>query len=182
MEEKICSFFGHRDIDITDRLYAETSAEIMKAVELGYKVFYFGGYGAFDGLCRKIVTKIKNESPELKIMRIYCVSQERYLRKKVRYFNREDYDEIIYLTPSSEGWYKSIYFRNCAMIDKSDLIIFYAENRENSGAYKAYKYAKRKKASWLLIFGKIDRTVKIGRRKILRPIFNKHRIWFADTL
>lgn len=119
----------------------------MKAVELRYSAFYFGGYGAFDGLCHKIVMKIKIESSELKIMRIYCVSQERYLRKNVHYFNREDYDEIIYLVPSAEGWYKSIYFRNCAMIDKSHLVIFYAENKENSGAYKAYKYAKRKKIS-----------------------------------
>ena len=31
------------------------------------------------------------------------------------------------------------------MIDQSDLIIFYAESKEDSGAYKAYKYAKRKK-------------------------------------
>ena len=145
MEERICSFFGHRDIDVTDRLYALTALEIMRAVELGCHTFYFGGYGDFDNLCHKIVTKIRNENPELKIRRIYCVSQERYLRQNVRYFNREDYDEIIYLTPSFEGWYKSIYFRNCAMIDKSHLIIFYAESKEDSGAYKAYKYAKRKK-------------------------------------
>ena len=145
MKEKICSFFGHRDVDITDRLYAITTAEIMKAVELGCRAFYFGGYGDFDSLCHEIVTKTSNEKPELKIRRIYCVSQERYLHKSVRYFKREDYDEIIYLMPSFEGWYKSIYFRNCAMIDQSDLIIFYAENKEESGAYKAYKYAKRKK-------------------------------------
>ena len=50
-----------------------------------------------------------------------------------------------HLMPSFEGWYKSIYFRNCAMIDESDVVIFYAEERENSGAYKAYKYAKGKK-------------------------------------
>lgn len=145
MEEKICSFFGHRDIVVTDRLYAITVAEIMKAVESGCRTFYFGGYGAFDDLCYKIVTNIIKETPELTIRRIYCVSQERYLRKEVRYFKREDYDEVIYLAPSFEGWYKSIYFRNCAMIDQSDIIIFYAESRENSGAYKAYKYAKRKK-------------------------------------
>ena len=145
MEEKICSFFGHRDIDITDRLHVMVTAEIMRAVELGCHAFYFGGYGAFDDLCHKIVTKIRDENPELKIRRIYCVAQERYLRQSVRYFNREDYDEIIYLMPSFEGWYKSIYFRNCAMIDQSDLIIFYAESREDSGAYKAYKYAKKKR-------------------------------------
>ena len=116
----------------------------MRAVDGGCRDFYFGGYGNFDKLCLEIVTKIKEERPELEIRRIYCVPQERYLRKRVRYFKREDYDEITYLMPSFEGWYKSIYFRNCAMIDRSDLVIFYAEIRENSGAYKAYKYAKRK--------------------------------------
>ena len=150
MKEKICSFFGHRDILITDRLYAMTAAKITRAVEHGYRVFYFGGYGAFDALCHKIVTKIKDDKKDFEIKRIYCVSQERYLRKKVRYFNREDYEDIIYLVPSFEGWYKSIYFRNCAMIDQSDLIIFYAEDREDSGAYKAYQYAKKKKDKQIL--------------------------------
>ncbi len=145
MEEKICSFFGHRDVNITKQLYAMTTAEIMRALELGCRTFYFGGYGAFDDLCHEIVTKMMDETPALKIKRTYCVSQERYLRKSVPYFNRESYDEIIYLIPSFEGWYKSIYFRNCAMIDKSDLIIFYAEKKETSGAYKAYQYAKKKK-------------------------------------
>lgn len=145
MEEKICSFFGHRNVNITDLLYDKTSAEIMKAVELGCRTFYFGGYGDFDELCYQIVTKIKDENSKLGIKRIYCVSQERYLRKNVRYFNRDNYDDIIYLEPSFEGWYKSIYFRNCAMIDQSFLVIFYAENKADSGAYKAYKYATKQK-------------------------------------
>ena len=122
-----------------------TVAEIKRLVEIGCRAFYFGGYGAFDNLCHEIVTKIMAENSELNIRRVYCVAQERYLSKSVRYFKREDYDEIIYLMPSFEGWYKSIYFRNCAMIDKSDFIIFYAQNRDDSGAYKAYKYAKRKR-------------------------------------
>lgn len=145
MEEKICSFFGHREINATESLYAITTAEIIRAVDGGCRTFYFGGYGAFDALCYEIVTKIKVESPELNIKRVYCVSQERYLRKGERYFEREDYDEVIFLMPSFDGWYKSIYFRNCAMIDQSDVIIFYAEDKEGSGAYKAYKYAKKKK-------------------------------------
>lgn len=141
----ICSFFGHRDIEITDDLYARTTAEILKSVDFGCRIFYFGGYGEFDKLCYEIVSKIKEEMPKLEIKRVYCVSQEKYLRKKVRYFSHNDYDEIVYLKPSFEGWYKSIYFRNCAMIDESDIVIFYAEKRENSGAYKTYKYAERKK-------------------------------------
>ena len=144
-EDKICSFFGHRNVEITDELYTITTAEIQKSVDFGCRIFYFGGYGDFDNLCYKIVTKIKEENPQLNIKRTYCVPQERYLRKNVRYFRREDYDDIIYLMPSFEGWYKSIYFRNCAMIDESTYVIFYAEERNNSGAYKAYQYAKKKK-------------------------------------
>ncbi len=116
----------------------------MEAVSNGCCVFYFGGYGDFDTFCYNIVTEIK-ESTGLDIKRIYCVSQERYLRKLPKNIKAQDYEGIEYLMPSFDGWYKSIYFRNCAMIDASNVIIFYAEERENSGAYKAYKYARRKK-------------------------------------
>ena len=146
----VCTFFGHRDVEITEKIYATATAEILKSVDMGCRIFYFGGYCTFDSLCYKIVTKIKEEKPHLEIRRVYCVAQESYLRKKVRYFNREDYDELKYLTPSFDWWYKSIYFRNCAMIDESDFIIFYAEERQNSGAFKAYKYAKSKKKKTLI--------------------------------
>ena len=165
LENKICSFFGHRDIEITDKLYASTTAEILKSVAFGCRNFYFGGFGDFDELCYKIVTKIKNERPDLKIKRFYCVTQERYLRKSSRYFNHDDYDEITYLAPSFEDWYKSIYFRNCAMIDQSDFIIFYAEKKENSGAYKAYKYAKKQKGKYILNIYKNSDGCSYGDKK-----------------
>ena len=149
-ENKICSFFGHRVIPITKELYATTTAEILKALDLGCRIFYFGGYGDFDFLCYQIVTKFKESSPELAIKRIYCVPQERYLQKDSRHFNRSDYDEIIYLSPYFQGWYKSIYFRNCAMIDDSFYVIFYVEPREDSGAYKTYKYALKKKTKRII--------------------------------
>ena len=128
-KDKICSFFGHRSIEKINELYATTTAEILKAVDFGCRVFYFGGYGEFDELCYQIVTQIKQENPLLDIKRIYCVAQERYLQKSVRYFRREDYEEIVYLTPAFDGWYKSIYFRNCAIIDNSDFIVFYAQKK-----------------------------------------------------
>ena len=144
MEDMICSFFGHKEIQLTDELYATVTAEILKAV-LDCRVFYFGGFGEFDALCYEIVSKIKKERPELDIKRVFCVPQERFLRKPPRYLRREDYEELIYLMPSHDGWYKSIYFRNLSMIDESARVIFYAEEREGSGAYKAYKYALKQK-------------------------------------
>ena len=34
------------------------------------------------------------------------------------------------------------------MIDQSDIVVFYAEERESSGVYKALKYAKQKKKAY----------------------------------
>ena len=146
----ICSFFGHRSIEFSDHLYAATESEIRAAIKLGCRIFYFGGFGDFDELCRRIVTKIMAESPALGIRRVFCVPQERDLRRGTRLFRREDYEEAVYLAPSFEGWYRSIYFRNCAMIDQSDVVILYAEARAGSGAYKAYEYARRKKEKRLV--------------------------------
>ena len=144
-ENRICSFFGHREITLTEDLYRATVAEIRKTLENGCRIFYFGGYGEFDDLCYKIISELNEERPELGIKRVYCAPMESYLRKRVRYFDPEKFDEVIYLPPKIEWWYKSIYYRNQAMIDKSDCIIFYARENPQSGAYKAYKYAVGKK-------------------------------------
>ena len=145
MNNKICCFFGHWETQVTDELYNATKKEFIKAITFGCRTFLFGGFGRFDDLCYEIVTKIKNEEPELKLNRIYCVPLEKQLKKGSRFFNPADFEDVVYLEPSFSGWYKSIYFRNCAMIDASDYVIFYAENKEDSGAYKAYKYAVKKK-------------------------------------
>ena len=149
MEDKVCSFFGHREIMLTEELYATTLTEIKKSVDLGCRVFYFGGFGEFDDLCYQIVTKLKEDCPSLHIRRIYCVPQEKQLRK-ARWMTEGKYDDIIFLIPKLTGWYRSIFFRNCAMIDGSDVVIFYAENRAESGAYKAYHYALTKKDKTLV--------------------------------
>lgn len=137
-----CCCFGHRDVIVTQELHEKTKACIYKFIDEGCKTFLFGGFGDFDRLCYRIVTQLKNELDD-SIQRIFCVPQERYLRKSAHFFNRDDYDETIYLMPRFEGWYKSIYYRNLAMIDECDFILFYAEERENSGAYKAFKYARK---------------------------------------
>lgn len=148
-ENIICSFFGHRNIEVTNKLCELVSTEISKALALGCRTFYFGGYGDFDELCYNIVTSIKKEKADLDIKRVYCVPRENDLRKSTLHHS-DRYDQITYLMPVFAGWYKSIYFRNCAMIDESTVIIFYAEEREGSGAYKAYKYAKRKKGKQIV--------------------------------
>ena len=123
----------------------------MQKITEGYRMFYFGGFGDFDFMCHKIISKIKLENPALEIQRIFCVPQEKDLRKPKTWQNKENYEQFIYLVPSFDYWYKSIYYRNCAMIDNSSHIIFYVIHNNNSGAYKALSYAKRHKKEYTLI-------------------------------
>lgn len=143
--EKVCSCFGHFNVDLTDELKARTSKEIDKALADGVRIFLFGGRSDFDDLVYDIVTEKKAQLPQLEIKRIFCFALDKQLRKPPTWFQRKEYEGYECPTKDFDWWYTSIYYRNCAMIDQSDLVLFYAEERENSGAYKTYKYAVKSK-------------------------------------
>ena len=94
MENLICSFFGHRDVNITEALSKAVTDAIGEAIAEGCRVFYFGGMGDFDRLCYEIVSARMRQDPALSLRRIFCVPQERYLRKPARYFRPQDYEDI----------------------------------------------------------------------------------------
>ena len=58
--DKICSFFGHRDVTVTQELYEATFHAIVHSLKNGCRIFYFKGNGKFDDLCYRIVTMIKS--------------------------------------------------------------------------------------------------------------------------
>jgi len=151
---KICAVFGHSTIELTkelEKLVFETCDELIKQ---GCKFFYFGGFGEFDALCHKVVSELKKI--HIQVKRIFCLYDPRHLRmlKRPKWLTKEDYEDFIYLDLDNDWWYKRIYFRNCAMIDISDVILFYVEKREGSGAYKAFKYAKKRKKQIINLYGK----------------------------
>lgn len=140
---KICAFFGHRDIQVTEEIKDRLKEEVVKLISIGFKSFYFGGFGNFDNLCWEIVTEMKATIPE--ITRIFCLTDSRHTRanKRPKYLKDSYYEQFVYLDLEYDYWYKRIYYRNCEMINLSDFVIFYAMNNKDSGAYKAYKYARR---------------------------------------
>ncbi len=142
---KICSVFGHSEINITKELEENLTTAFKNLINEGCEIFLFGGFGMFDELCHRLISELKSTYKNIK--RIYCLSDPRHLRpsKRPKWLKSEDYEDFVYLDLQFDWWYKRIYFRNCAMIDKSDVVVFYVEERKNSGAYKAYKYAKQKK-------------------------------------
>lgn len=142
---KICAVFGHSSIKITRELEEKIFIVIEQLINQGCESFYFGGFGIFDELCHKVVSQLKATYTHIK--RIFCLSDPRHLRtsKRPLWLKSENYEDFVYLNLDFDWWYRRIYFRNCAMIDKSDIVLFYVEKRENSGAYKTFKYAMKRK-------------------------------------
>lgn len=155
MQEKICSFFGHRLLgDIDSVVLFENLKKVIEEliVKKEFFTFYFGGFGEFDDLCHKVVTVLREKYPYIR--RVYCLSDVQFLRrsKRPKYLRDEDYEEFIYLELSYDYWYTRLYYRNCEIINESSFIIFYTNKNENSGAYKAYKYAIRKNKNYINLF------------------------------
>lgn len=149
---KICSFFGHRKIENKAEVKRKVIELIEKLIENDFRIFLFGGFGEFDELCYEAVSSVKEKYSTIK--RVYCVIDEKHLleRKRPKYLRAEDYEEFTYFAPSFDYWYTRIYYRNCEMIEQSDFVVFYAENRKDSGAYKALQYAVKHKKKCINIF------------------------------
>lgn len=145
--DKCCAVFGHREVEekkviLKDKLYFYFEDMIVNK-KVGH--FYFGGFGEFDEICREIVTNLKSKYSHIK--RYYVCEDYKFIDrpyKRPRWLKDEDYDQFIYFDMRYTGFNKRIYFRNCEIIDHSDYAVFYIRYKKNSGAYKAFEYARRK--------------------------------------
>ena len=143
---KTCTFFGHYKIEITDDLKHLLHTKIESLILDGFSTFLFGGLSEFDDLCYKIVSLLKTKYSHIE--RVFCFYNEKDLAKPPKWTKDLEYDRFTYFPLSFNWWYKRIYFRNCEMILNSDYVIFYVSHEENSGAYKALKFAKQNKKEY----------------------------------
>lgn len=144
--ERSCSVFGHSKIEVTTELKGNLISVFETLItKENVKYFYFGGFGEFDDLCHTVLTELKNKYPQ--IYRIFCLADPRQLElsKRPKWLKDEDYEEITYLDLDYDYWYTRIYYRNCEIIDRSDFVVFFVNHSEHSGAYKAMRYALKKK-------------------------------------
>ena len=149
---KICAVFGHRQIDCANEIKVKLVDVIKRLIKDGVDTFYFGGLGQFDELCHSVVSELKEQYCNVK--RVFCLYDERHVResKRPKWLKDDDFEEFVFLPLKFAWWYKKIYYRNCAMIDDSDVALFYVKKRENSGAYKTLKYAKKSKKTIINLF------------------------------
>ena len=144
--EKVCSFFGHRELDIDEKFLVKVEKTIIDLIEKEkITTFLFGGLGMFDDLCYKVVSKLKEKYVNIK--RVMCLHDPRHMResKRLKWMKEEQYENFVHFSLQYDYWRKRIYFRNLEMINISDVVVFFVHETENSGAYKALQYAKKMK-------------------------------------
>jgi uncharacterized phage-like protein YoqJ len=144
MQNKICSFCGHREVfdsKIQEQV-ENTIIDLIENHEVG--IFYSGGMGEFDKICETAVRKLKRKYMHIKL---YWIAP--YFTRKIN-TAKNMYDKIIIADLANVHYKKAITKRNQLMAEKSDFIICYVI-RGWGGAYTMMKYAKNTKASLIHI-------------------------------
>ena len=87
---KSCSFFGHRNITMTEELKQKIK-EIVEnlIVHKNVLIFLFGSRSNFDSLCHSVVTELKEKYPNIKRIAYTCKSESCILENE-----REKWEEI----------------------------------------------------------------------------------------
>ena len=174
-KHKICSFFGHRNVVVTEEL-KEKVKDIIEDLIVNQSVFIFlfGSRSNFDYLCHLVVTELKEKYPEIKRISYTCRSEtctleserahweeiySHFRKEKVTLLGVEE--EVEHKTKYTSGR-ASYVERNQAMINDSDYCVFYYDEnyqpemrkyskrsigyyQPKSGTSLAYAYAKQKK-------------------------------------
>ena len=173
-DSKKCCFIGHRTIEdkeiLNNVIYEYVERLILHE---NVKIFYFGSRGDFNRLCHEVVTDLKEKYNFIRRICYNCKSEavilesERELWDKILSTDDKERGTVLYMEDEAEYKNKqtagraSYIERNQAMIDDSDICIFYfnenykPESRKysernvcyyqpKSGTAISFKYAKRK--------------------------------------
>ena len=152
-KHKICSFFGHRKIDITEELKQKVK-EVIEDLIVNHNVliFLFGSRSDFDYLCHLVVTELKDKYPNI-IRKCYTCRSETCTLESERAYWEEIYshlkkEKVTLLGVEEEVEHKTKYTsgrtsyveRNQAMINDSDYCVFYYDENYQP---EMRKYSKR---------------------------------------
>ena len=151
---KTCSFFGHRNIQITQNLKTELYNLIKMLIEKNnVTTFLFGSRSNFIDLCHQIVTQLKANYPNIKRIAYPCQHEMCILERDKPLWEDTFFKvfkkQIEFNTYEQEVEFKEKYIsgkagylkRNQAIINASDYCIFYYDKNYLPPKRKASKSA-----------------------------------------
>ena len=147
MKNSVC-FIGHRETKESIELREKVYAVIVDLVEKGYKKFIFGDHSSFTDICHGIAADVKNVNKDITIIHYRCNYEN--AGEYTMQFLILGYDQSIFPAGIRNSGRASYIERDRAMIDSSDMCIFYYDEKHQpsksrvSGTAKAYEYALSK--------------------------------------
>lgn len=182
MSANKCSFFGHRNVEMTEELYNKVKIIVEDLIlNHGVSDFLFGSRSNFNDICHKVVSDLKNKYPQIKRVTYTCRSEfcvlETDREKLEKLYSKAEKKEVRFLGFEQERHYKSKFTsgrasyveRNYAMINDGDFCVFYYDEnyqpemrkyskrsvgyyQPKSGTKLAYDYARQRGKKVLNVF------------------------------
>ncbi len=159
MDHSVC-FIGHRKITDTSQLQKRLRDVLSELIAGGTVNFIFGDHSAFNILCHDAVSELKESNPAINRInfRKDCEEADDYTMR----FLISGYEKSICLKGVGKAGRASYVERNRAMIDESEVCVFYydenylppcrkkskhsiSDYQPKSGTSVAYEYAVKKK-------------------------------------
>lgn len=144
-----CCFTGHRQIPPSDYPKIKEQLEdtlTMLINDKGVKYFGVGGALGFDTLVAKVILKIKEYSPDIKLILVLPFKDQ---AKKWSNYDKQVYeqikrqaDKVVYTDEYYKG-NETYYKRNRHLVDFSDYCICYMISNSSGTGY-TYNYALEK--------------------------------------
>lgn len=147
----IVTFCGHAQFKKTEECEQKILAFLEERVGEQSADMYLGGCGDFDSFAYDCCKKFQETHPKVSLIFITPYLTVKRQKNNLDY-PKTRYDSIIYPEIEDKPKRYAITYRNKYMVEKADFVVAYITH-DWGGAYKTYKYAKRKKKSIINISG-----------------------------
>ena len=162
-------FIGHRIIVNEKQLLTRIKNTILQLIKNGVDTFLFGNKSEFDDICLEVVSKFKEQYPNIK--RIYVRSSYPVIDESYKEYLLKSYEETIFPKEVENAGRCAYIKRNQKMIDACEICVFYfnpeyippakihtkyssmlSSHERKSGTAIAFKYAKQKNKQIINLF------------------------------
>ena len=141
-------FFGHRQIDNFRLVEQKVKAFIDRLLnEHEYVEFLVGRDGEFDQLVTSAILRCRKrlDTANCSVIWVMPYLKSDYIKNRESYDSYYDSVELCELSANAHPK-SAIQIRNRAMVDRSDLCVFYVTHK-GGGAYQTLRYAEKADAN-----------------------------------
>lgn len=158
MSKVTVTFCGHKNIThegVKEALTAAIYNVLSPLSALDKVTFLCGGYGAFDGLCSKVIDEIRAQGVTPVTEKILVTPYITKSHLESIEFQRTHYDDVEYPPIENAPYRFAISRRNQWMVEQADVVIAYVWH-SFGGAATTLRHAYRKKKNIVRLISDYD--------------------------